>query len=369
MISAQYFDGISTRLHAVHLVPDGATLHVSGDDISRTVPMADIRVREPFANAPCILQLPDGAHCAVHQGAGRSALLAALAYRPGRVERMQRYWKGALAGLVAIAGFLVFSYLVLLPMLTDRIAERLPQTMMVSIGDQAEQIMQDRGMLEFSLRQWRHHEALQQAFLRVQPANPALALRVKLRSGSIGANAIALPNGTIIVTDSMISLVASGPSMSDTKSSPDEPWHFKPEVEERLAAIMAHEIAHLERRHSARKLVRATLSGAASWALLGDISGVLSAAPVVFSQAHFSREMESEADARAMEILRANGIPVTRLAEVFEQMQANQARIRTNIMAKNKTGQAPQWLKTGFGYLASHPAPAERVARIRALHR
>jgi Zn-dependent protease with chaperone function len=358
MIRAQYFDGLSTRLHAVHLVPGEGHLHIQGEDLTRSVAVGDIRISEPFVNAPCILQLRDGAHCAVHPGDGRSALLAALGYRPSWVVRLQQYWKAALAGIASVLGLLVFSYFVLLPVLTDSIAARMPADTLHALGDKAEQTLQDKGILEFSILHTSVHDAVQHTFKRIKPAGEGYNYTLKIRSGKIGMNAGALPNGTIVVSDMLVAALADGVLKVSN-------GRFEPGVEERLAAVLAHEIAHLEKKHALRKLVRASLTSAGAWALYGDFSGVASMAPVVFGQAKYSREMETEADDRAIELLRAQGIAPVRLAETFEYMERFNRTLRGKKSAKQRSA-PPEWMMKGAAYLSSHPATQDRILRIRS---
>lgn len=364
MITAQYFDGTSTRLHTVFLVPHGDTLHIEGDGVARQVGVGSIRIGEPFERAPCILDFKDGSHCAVHQGNGRSALLAALGYRPSRVERLQGHWKSAIAAMAGIAATVLFSYVVLLPMLTERIAHRMPVDALASLGDELERKLMDQGVLRPSQLP-DTHDAVEAAFQRIQPAiRSPLPLRVKMRWGPrLGANAMALPNGTLVLTDVMV-LYAGGTWLK--RDAPGAKFHFNKNTEERIAAVLAHEVAHLEQRHAMRKLVRGSLTLAASWALWGDFSGVASLGPTAFSQAKFSREMEAEADARAIEILKASGISPVRMAEVFEMIVKRDDETRALQDRPKRNHNLPDWMRTGLGYLATHPTPADRIARIRA---
>jgi Zn-dependent protease with chaperone function len=375
MIAAQYFDGVTTRLHPVHLVPQGASLHLHGDGLAREFTRADIQVSEPFERAPVVLTFQDGSHCAVHPGAGRSALLACLGYKPSRVERLQRHSKSALTAVAALAAVLLVSYLVLLPMLTEHMARQLPPDALAALGDSVERKLHDKKVLQESRLAMEYEQAIEQVFWRVAPGHSELKLTVKLKSGSIGANAIALPNGTIVITDMMVRAMHQEPGIKPgqmkvvrqhPKQVPGDPFRFEPQVEERLAAVLAHEIAHLEKKHALRKLVRVSLTGMAAWALWGDYTGALGATPLVFTQAKFSREMEAEADARALDILKQRGIPASRMVEVFERMQWYDVWLRSITKKPPKNSDLPAWMVRTMGYLASHPAPAERVAAIRA---
>ncbi|MDP9140737.1 MAG: M48 family metalloprotease, partial [Pseudomonadota bacterium] len=73
---------------------------------------------------------------------------------------------------------------------------------------------------------------------------------------------------------------------------------------------------------------------------------------------HYSREFETEADDYGVQLLRANGISPVKLAEMLEKlMHAHDAK-RPQTPASEDSA---EWT----GYLESHPAPAERIRRLR----
>src|SRR5437764_1298137 len=78
---------------------------------------------------------------------------------------------------------------------------------------------------------------------RVLPAHPRLPIRLLVRnSEQLGANALALPDGTIVVTDWMVRLVQTRDNRLDDAGK------------DQLAAVLAHEVGHIEHRHTARAM-------------------------------------------------------------------------------------------------------------------
>ena len=59
-MAAQYFDGVSSRAHAVRLAVSNGMLVVSGDGFERRVAAADVAVSEPDATRRRVLQLRGG---------------------------------------------------------------------------------------------------------------------------------------------------------------------------------------------------------------------------------------------------------------------------------------------------------------------
>jgi Zn-dependent protease with chaperone function len=99
-----------------------------------------------------------------------------------------------------------------------------------------------------------------------------------------------------------------------------------------------------------------SLTAALSATLFGDFSAVTAGVPAVLTQMQYSRAMELEADDYAVGVLRRNGLEPEALAvalEALERQQPGEADV-------------PRWLRQSMAYLSTHPATAERIARLRA---
>jgi predicted Zn-dependent protease len=125
-----------------------------------------------------------------------------------------------------------------------------------------------------------------------------------------------------------------------------------------LAGVMAHEIGHVESRHSVEQLERAQTANAGltlAYILLGRApSGVEEAAINVGGSLYFarySREAENEADASAINLLVNAGIHPRGLVTFFNKLMADQSRQPSQLEA---------WFST-------HPTTQERVAATNAM--
>ncbi|WP_229425628.1 M48 family metallopeptidase [Massilia sp. Se16.2.3] len=141
---------------------------------------------------------------------------------------------------------------------------------------------------------------------RVAPADTPVRLLVR-KSDRLGANAIALPGGTIVVSDLMVRLVVG------------KAGEFGDAQKAQLAGVLAHEIGHVRMRHGTRILAGSSLSAALAAALFGDFSTV-GGLPAVFASMSYSRDMESEADEYAIALLRERGISTLPLADLLERI-------------------------------------------------
>lgn len=347
MIAASYFDGQSARAHPVRLSVRDGLLTLVGAEHARKLPLAQLRLLEPFEQAAAVLELPDGTHCEVADDIGRRALAQAVGYRPSRIERWQTKWPGALAALVGLAACLVLAWSVGIPALAERIAAAIPESMDQRLGDTAQAALEHKLLRPSRFSPQRIAE-LRAVFDRTVPASTRMPLRLLVRQvPNVGPNAFALPNGTIVLTDDMVKmLLPEGGDIAD--------------IEDGLAGVFAHEIGHVQQRHSVRALAQSSLTLGASWALFGDFSAVASALPALATNMKYSRAMETEADDYAVDLLRAHDVPVAAYADVFDSLRR---QLRGNGLDENEL---PSWMRASLGFLSSHPTTTERIARLRA---
>lgn len=345
-MNAHYFDGHSARLHPASLSVHGAMLRIATVGAERSVPLDAVRLGEPFANAPLVLRLQGGASCEVAPGAEREALLAAIGYRKSRVVRWQERWPAALAALVLLIALLGLAYFKGIPALTERIAEALPPAVEVRLGQATLAGLEARGLILASRLSDERIAEVQALLPQVLPARPRVPVRLLVRNAPmLGANAFALPDGTIVVTDAMVRLV-------QTRDN-----RFEDDGKAALTAVLGHEVGHIEHRHAARVMAASSLGAALSATLFGDFSAVAAGLPAVLSQMQYSRAMELDADDYAVGRLRHLGMDGAPLADALSALEGQQPGDE----------HAPRWLKDSMGYLSTHPATSERIARLRGM--
>jgi predicted Zn-dependent protease len=127
--------------------------------------------------------------------------------------------------------------------------------------------------------------------------------------------------------------------------------------EAQLAGVLAHEIAHIANRHAADQVTRGTFANAGLGllrAVLGGGNGARLAhlGAGVAAQAtmmKFSRDAEREADMKGLSYMRRAGFDPHGMVEFLEVLRAHQGRDPGSVQS----------------FFASHPAPAERVSRLR----
>jgi predicted Zn-dependent protease len=122
---------------------------------------------------------------------------------------------------------------------------------------------------------------------------------------------------------------------------------------EELAGVMAHELQHILRRHATRAVIQDVGTGLLLMALTGDVTGPLAyglQTARALGELRYSRRAEEEADREGLKMLLAARVDPAGMIAFFETIQKAE-------------GAQPGAL----AYLSSHPMPAERIARLKAM--
>jgi Zn-dependent protease with chaperone function len=137
-------------------------------------------------------------------------------------------------------------------------------------------------------------------------------------------NAYALPGGVVVVNSGLIAATRR----------PEE-----------LAGVLAHEIQHVEQRHSLRAAFK-QMGLRALWMLIvGDGSSVVSQTALQLTSLQFSRGDETNADAKGFESLVQHDIDPQGMIDFFATME------------KQSGSQPPEFLST-------HPADRDRLSSL-----
>lgn len=328
MIDAHYFDGRSTRRHPVTLVIEQRVLTMRGASLRRSTRLSRMRISEALENAPRLLHFADGSHLEVAD-ASVNQLLVENRYRQPRIVHWQQQWRRSLACLVCLVLVLICGYQWGMPWSVEQIARQLPPSVERGLGEQALAQMDKLGAMRPSRLPPNEQARLRVAFdaLR-QPHGEHTAHRLEFRESASGPNAFALPGGIMVMTDQLVTTAGNDGA---------------------VLGVLAHELGHVEQRHALRGLMQAAGVGLVLNLALGDISSVLAIAPAFLLEQSYSRQFEREADQYAIDMLKANRLPLAPLADLFEDMADERQGLK----------QEPA------DYMSSHPSDAERIARFR----
>jgi Zn-dependent protease with chaperone function len=143
-------------------------------------------------------------------------------------------------------------------------------------------------------------------------------------------NAFALPGGPIIVHTGLLR----------EAKSPDE-----------LAGVLAHEMAHVVRRHGLARIAQSIGVVSVIQVLFGDVSGVLAVGVQLMQVGalnSYSRDHEHEADMDAVDRMRAAHLEPGALADFFQRLENKHEELAG----------LPEWLGT-------HPELKKRIRDVR----
>jgi len=330
-VAGLYFDGRSARAHPVVLGLQGDALSMSGAGLLRVEALDRLHLSEPMGDAPRLITFSDGAHVEVRDHVRLAALLAASGQRDSALVRWAFEPRAVVVAALLLLLIIWFGWRDGVPWAARHVAASIPSATTDVLSAQALRLLEARALAPSALDESRRRgidDALRGlARFEGQPIPYRLLFRIAPR---IGANAFALPDGTLVVTDGLVELAGD---------------------DEEVLAVLAHELGHVHERHGLRLLLRGSVLALFTAWYLGDAGSWLAAAPAALLQADYSREMEFEADDFAQRLLRAQGLSGEPLAVMLEKLQAARA-------GAGQGDAAGTWLD-------SHPRTGERIARLR----
>lgn len=149
-------------------------------------------------------------------------------------------------------------------------------------------------------------------------------------------NAFAIPGGIIVVNSGLL-------EKADTANE--------------LAAVLAHEVQHVEERHSLRNMIASAGLAGVVLLVLGDANTAILIVAHQVSAQYFNRQVESEADRKGIDLLHKKNIDAKGMVSFFKKMKVEYAG----------KGEVPVWLsshpdtqnriKLAEAYLAKRPCP------------
>ena len=167
-----------------------------------------------------------------------------------------------------------------------------------------------------------------------------------LNSGLV--NAFALPGGYIYISRGLLTLA---------------------ENEAEVAGVLAHELGHINALHHGRRQGSETLAGLliAGASIAADVAGVggrqvgqLGGAVAQSVLSGYSREHELESDRLALRYMNRAGYDPQAMVDFLRKMRGQ------SQLEARRLGQSPDKVDA-TNYLATHPAPIERVRKASAL--
>ena len=244
--------------------------------------------------------------------------------------RFRRY-RAALTALaaVAIVAIGLALYFLGIPTLADIVVVYLPVSWEEKLGAQVVAILAPEKTRIDEPDCQKIIERIADALMETEQPSP-YHLHIILKRDPI-INAFAAPGGYIVIHDGLL----------EKTRSPEE-----------LAAVLAHEIQHVLRRHSTRAILRELSIGVLISALSGDAGGLHYALEAVrtLGGMRFRRKDEAEADQKGLQMLQKAGIDPKGMGTFLETL-------------KGEVGDIPRLLT----YVSTHPRTEDRIARLKRM--
>lgn len=335
-IDGTFFDGKSSKGIAARADIDASGyVWLSFEGGERRAVIRELRVSPRVGNTSRFISFPDGAQfetsdndavdTALKYGGRQSGWLHAL-------ESRLRYIVTALIVVVLMTAWFIRDGV---PMLADFLAAHMPAATNRYLADKTLEGL-DEHFFEASQLPAERRERLQRKFDDILPAEAGdvrrdFSFRLLFRgSESLGANALALPSGAVVITDELVLLAHN---------------------DEELVSILAHEVGHVVHRHGLRHMIRNSLLSVLIIWITGDASGAstfIASLPALLINLQYSRDFEREADEYSLQYLLANGISPQRFVCIMQRLDASH----------DDEEDTPAFLST-------HPATGERLDMFR----
>jgi len=320
----------------------GGTVRFEGDGAEVELPLGGLELRLGGASDRLVFLVhPSRPDCSVYTSDHsilqdpRLLSQAGIAEQIARVRSKKRLGRIALAGVLAALGTCLAGLYLARGALVEVVAGRVPTSLETALGDGVlAQLEKGRSFVETP-------EPLSGLSRMTDPLLAALPEQEYVFRFHIVAdpsiNAFALPGGNVVVHSGLLLKAAS----------PEE-----------VVGVLAHEMAHVTRRHSLRQMVGTLGLFTVVQAFFGDLTGmaaVLTEGGADLLSLRFSRDFEREADDVAWGHLLAAGVDPRGMLSFFTKLREEEERLGPVSSAQ--------------GYLAllsTHPTTPERIERLAA---
>lgn len=298
-----YFDGRSAQGWPVSVSCAGDQLSVTGADFAFTLALAQVQLSPRLGRTKRQLRFPEGPVCELADDPLLDRWFTAKPHQRGNLlARLEGHW-GMIAASFVLIGALAGGLVVWgLPWAARQVAHTLPPDWIDQLGAGTLTAMDQALGRETALPAARREQLTREFAILARTAG--VRAHFEFRAWPpLGANALALPDGTIVVTDGLVKLAQD---------------------DRELLAVIGHELGHVHERHALQKVLASSGVAALVFVLTGDLSGlseVAVAAPTVLAHLKHSRDLEADADRFAFALLDRADIDPVWFARIMRRLE------------------------------------------------
>lgn len=322
-----WFAAGSSRSVPAHLVWLRGELKVfDGDHVLLAgASFAGVTISVRVGSIPRLITFPDGSVFETGDNAAIDRWITQdLGQRRGLVHRLEHFGPKLAVVIAAVALLVIAVWRLAVPAVVDvavwatpdfvpaAMSRALLETLDGTVLDTSAQLDKEKASILRGFTQLKRHA------LRGE-AGYTLHFR---HGGLMEANAFALPDGQIVITDELLEL------------SKDDP--------QAISAVLAHEIGHVDRQHGLRQLYRTAGILGIFMMLTGDVGSlaeqVVSQGGVIVALS-YSRKAEDEADRYAIDLMKRagyDGLALSRFLRMFAEDRRGPEWLSTHPDAKTR---------------------------------
>lgn len=295
-----WFNAASSRRWPARIYfSDGRIFAIAESGERREAAVHEIKISSRLGQVPRRLTFAGGTVLTVADNDYIDSMLKRHGRPAAWLHRLEAKWRWlfalAAAGLLLIAGGVLYG----VPATAVVVADAFSHEHLRQISDRVYTELTDGKIIKPSQLPPPQAARARRIFTRVARDYGQYDYRLRLHD-FFTANAFALPDGLIVATDRMITLLN----------------------DQEITAVFAHEIGHVEHRHSIRALVESASVLAFLVLASGDVSGLLAGGSLLLNL-KYSRNHERHADCFAYYYLRAQNMNGLLLGQALEKMTKN----------------------------------------------
>jgi len=287
------------------LANDGTVaFELAENNLTVTYSLHELRLSPPLAKLPREITLPDGGKLIVDNvhDINRFFLNRRRYLLLDQLERNKKAW---LLALILVPLSLVWLIKVVIPAGAKMVTPLIPQTVVEQIDKQVLTLL-DKTSLDESTVAEQEQKSIQLMWqslltdLHYNSTDFSLNFR---KSEFYGANAFALPGGTVVVTDELLTLLKQQPNA--------------------LKAVLLHEMGHVIHQHGLQMIAESAGTTLLMTYFFGDLDGgaeFFTGTALTIVQNQFSQSLESEADDYALLQLKQLNLPTSSLGEALSSL-------------------------------------------------
>ena len=352
-LQALWFDGRRSKPHAAWVTiqpgPHGPSLTVRPmDGATASLQLSAKQVRWPESwranqgDQALLVDLGDHGSLAVQDAQAWQAAVLAAGGRPSLAARLQASWPTLLLACAVAVGALWAFYRFATPWAATQLARFVPLSMEEQISKQYLAQLDERLLKPSRLppaRQQQLRQGFDELVRHLTPDHMRYAhykpnYRLEFRHG-MGANAFALPGGTIVMTDDIV-------KEAQRLKMPDDA----------LLGVLAHEIGHVADRHTSRTVLQQGVLQTGMALALGDVSSIFATMATGLTSLSYSRSHETEADCFAVAVMQRAGKSTQPMGDLLLGLDSDISLEEIGAEIAQRTGMASE--------PASAPAKAEQ---------